>query len=159
MICVPRSGVWGQSLFVASIVVSWVYNIWLSREKADVEEAIFKEVLGEPRLHKFMFPNRTSAVAFLLLVSSNGPRDRKLWHQVLDKYLPRGPPVWEIWRDTITERLNRGESLKFDENHWNRSELTLEDDQKLLKGLFQDAMDAMEVYDAFKNPEAGSAPQ
>lgn len=149
----------GQLMFVVSIVVSWLYNIWLSREKADVEEAIFKEVLGDPCLHKFIFPNRTSAVAFLLLVSSNDPRNRKIWYEILDKYLPRGPPVWEIWRDTITERLNRGEPFKFDENHWNRDELTLEEDQKLLKSLLQDAMDAMEVYDKFKNPEAESTPQ
>lgn len=67
--------------------------------------------------------------------------------------------MWEIWRDTITERLNRGEPFKFDENHWNRDELTLEEDQKLLKSLLQDAMDAMEVYDKFKNPEAESTPQ
>ncbi|KAI6110344.1 hypothetical protein EDD17DRAFT_1827168, partial [Pisolithus thermaeus] len=103
LIFIPHSGVQGQWLFIISVIISWVYNIWLSHEKADIEEAIFKEVLGEPRLHKVMFPNHTSAVAFLLLVSSNDPRDRKIWHQVLDKYLPWGPPVWEIWRDTITE--------------------------------------------------------
>lgn len=41
LIFVPRSGATGQSMFV----VSWLYNIWLSREKADVEEAILKRFL------------------------------------------------------------------------------------------------------------------
>ncbi|KAI6002300.1 hypothetical protein F5J12DRAFT_894370 [Pisolithus orientalis] len=72
LICVPQSEFFGQLMFVVSVATSWVYNFWFSSvDKAEVEGAIFKDVLGDPCLTKLAFPNRVSAVVFLLLVSND----------------------------------------------------------------------------------------
>lgn len=155
LILIPQSDFFGQLMFVVSIAISWAYNLWLSfHDKAKVEETIFKEILGTPRLRKFAFRNRTSAVAFVLLILKDDPVFLVVWKKILDIYLPWGPRVWEIWREVIIERLERRESFAFAESLWKRKELTPQE-QDLLRGLFQDAEDAAEAYNHLKNPELG----
>ncbi|KAI6030115.1 hypothetical protein EDC04DRAFT_110946 [Pisolithus marmoratus] len=153
LILIPRSDFSGQLVFVISIAISWAYNLWLSfHDEARVEEAIFKEILGTPRLRKFAFRNHTSAVAFILLILKGDPVFLVVWKKILDIYLPWGPRVWEIWREVIIERLERRESFTFTESLWNRKELTPQE-QGLLRGLLQDAEDAVEAYNHLKNPK------
>ncbi|KAI5985744.1 hypothetical protein EDD15DRAFT_1621722 [Pisolithus albus] len=161
LIFVPQSQLFGQLMFVLSLAVSWIYNIWLSsRDKGDVKDGIFKQVLGEPCLTKFVLPNRVSAVVFLLLVS-NKPRDsgnpRRL-KKIMDLFLPSDSEVWGIWKETIAGQLKSGHALQFDRDHWHRKELTVEDDQKLLKALFGDAKNAMKAYSLFTANGSGTVP-
>ncbi|KIO05933.1 hypothetical protein M404DRAFT_25185 [Pisolithus tinctorius Marx 270] len=158
LVFIPQSKLFGQLMFVVSLAFSWAYDLWFSSfDKGEVQEAIFQQVLGKPSLIKFVFPNRVSAVVFLL-VSNDNPRTsgnpRKL-KKILDIFLPSNSEVWEIWKDTITERLKNRQALQFSDTHWNREELTLEDDRKLLKTLFGDAKDAEKAYAIFKNHDAG----
>ncbi|KAI6161044.1 hypothetical protein EDD17DRAFT_1591905 [Pisolithus thermaeus] len=159
LIFIPQSKLFGQLMFVSSLAVSWIYNLWLSsRDKGEVKEAIFKQVLGEPSLTKFVLPNRVSAVVFLLLVSNN-PRtssNPKKLKKIMDIFLPSDSEVWEIWKDTVAERLKSGQALQFSDTHWNREELTEDDDRKLLKTLFEDAKDAVKAYTMFKANGAGT---
>lgn len=124
--------------------------------KAEVDEVTSR---GSWRLSKIGFPIRSSAVASLLLVLSNDPRHQRygtgsritIYHGTL--------PVWETWKDTMTERLSRREPFEFDENHCNRHGLTSYDDRReavqLAKGLW-DTLDAMEAYVIFESPQAGT---
>ncbi|KAI6167762.1 hypothetical protein EDD17DRAFT_1534797 [Pisolithus thermaeus] len=161
LIFIPQSKLFGQLMFVSSLAVSWIYNLWLSsRDKGEVKEAIFEQVLGNPSLTKFVFPNRASAVVFLLLVSNNSrtSSNPKKLKKIMDFFLPSDSEVWEIWKETIAERLKSGQALQFNDTHWNREELTVEDDRKLLKILFEDAKDAVKAYNMFKANGAGTVP-
>ncbi|KAI6030106.1 hypothetical protein EDC04DRAFT_2605519 [Pisolithus marmoratus] len=149
LICIPQSGLFGQLMFVFSIATSWVYNLWfLSFDKAEVRKEIFRNVLGSPKLKKFIFPNRSSAVVSLLLFScdrkepSNDPKKLK---KIMDGLLPSGALVWEIWKGIVIEHLANGQPLCFDDTHWNHRDLSSESDRSLLKTLLKDAETA---YDA-----------
>ncbi|KAI5992775.1 hypothetical protein EDD15DRAFT_2441953 [Pisolithus albus] len=159
LIFIPQSKLFGQLMFVLSLAISWAYNLWLSsRDKGEVKEGIFKQVLGEPSLTKFVFPNRVSAVVFLLLVSNKpeAPGNPRKLKKIMDIFLPSDSEVWGIWKETIAEQLKKGNALQFRDPHWNRKELTVEDDRKLLKTLFRDAKDAMKAYTIFTVNQAGT---
>ncbi|KAI6007848.1 hypothetical protein EDC04DRAFT_2907581 [Pisolithus marmoratus] len=143
LICVPQSGLFGQLMFVFSIATSWVYNLWfLSFDKAEVRKEIFRNVLGSPKLKKFIFPNRSSAVVSLLLFScdrkepSSDPQKLK---KIMDGLLPSGALVWEIWKGVVIEHLANGQPLCFDDTHRNHPDLSSEPDRSLLQTLLKDA--------------------
>ncbi|KAI6143368.1 hypothetical protein BKA82DRAFT_999652 [Pisolithus tinctorius] len=152
LICIPQSNILGQLMFVFSIAASWVYNLWfVSFDKKEVRQKIFCDVLGSPKLDKFVFPNRCSAMVLLLLFSgykqelSGDPTKLK---KIMDSLLPSGSLVWEEWKDIIIERLTKEMPLRFEGTHWNHRDLTSESDRVLLETLLKDAQTA---YDAFIN--------
>ncbi|KAI5985739.1 hypothetical protein EDD15DRAFT_2373840 [Pisolithus albus] len=154
LICVPQSNLFGQLMFVFSIAISWVYNLWfLSYDKVEVREEIFRSVLGSPKLRKFVFPNRSSAIVSLLLFSSDNeglPGDPKKLKKIMDGFLPSGSLVWEIWKGIVIEHLSNGWPLRFNDTHWNRQDLSSASDRSLLRTLLQDAETA---YAAFGSNE------
>ncbi|KAI6118256.1 hypothetical protein F5141DRAFT_1212157 [Pisolithus sp. B1] len=143
LICVPQSNLFGQLMFVFSIATSWVYNLWfLSYDKVEVREEIFRSVLGSPKLNKFVFPNRSSAIVSLLLFSNDDgglPGDPKKLKKIMDGFLPSGALVWEIWKGIVIEHLTNGRPLHFDETHWNHQDLPSQTDRLLLQTLLKDA--------------------
>ncbi|KIK25148.1 hypothetical protein PISMIDRAFT_73341, partial [Pisolithus microcarpus 441] len=141
LICVPQSSLFGQLMFVFSIATSWVYNLWfLSYDKVEVREEIFRDVLGSPKLKKFVFPNRSSAIVSLLLFDNEWlPGDPKKLKKIMDGFLPSGALVWEIWKGIVIEHLTNGRPLRFNETHWNHQDLPSESDRLLLQTLLQDA--------------------
>ncbi|KAI6143348.1 hypothetical protein BKA82DRAFT_2438942 [Pisolithus tinctorius] len=143
LICVPQSNLFGQLMFVVSIATSWVYNLWfLSFDKAGIRQEIFRSVLGSPKLEKFIFPNRSSAIVSLLLLSGDKQKlsvDSEKLKKIMDALLPSGALVWETWKKIVIQRLQDGLPLRFEESDWNRQDLTLEPDRLLLETLLKDA--------------------
>ncbi|KAI6002292.1 hypothetical protein F5J12DRAFT_842315 [Pisolithus orientalis] len=143
LICVPQSNLFGQLMFVVSIATSWVYNLWfLSFDKAGIRQEIFRSVLGSPKLEKFVFPNRSSAIVSLLLLSGDNQKlsgDSEKLKKIMDALLPSGALVWETWKKIIIQRLQDGLPLRFEESDWNRQGLTFEPDRLLLETLLKDA--------------------
>ncbi|KAI6030100.1 hypothetical protein EDC04DRAFT_109775 [Pisolithus marmoratus] len=153
LICVPQSNLFGQLMFAVSIATSWVYNLWfLSFDKAEIRQQIFHDVLGPLKLKKFIFPNRSSAVVFLLLSVDDQTHSGNVakWKKIMDDFLPSGALVWEIWKGIVIEHLTDGRPLRFDESHCNRPDLPSEHDRLLLKTLLKDAQSA---YAAFSGNE------
>ncbi|KIO05932.1 hypothetical protein M404DRAFT_56943, partial [Pisolithus tinctorius Marx 270] len=120
LICVPQSSLFGQLMFVLSITTSWLYNLWfLSFDKAEIRQEIFRSVLGSPELEKFVFPNRSSAVVSLLLLSGghqNLSGDPEKLKKIVDALLPSGALVWETWKTIVIDRLQNGLPLRFEES-------------------------------------------
>ncbi|KAI6030099.1 hypothetical protein EDC04DRAFT_2898630 [Pisolithus marmoratus] len=142
LIFVPQSNLFGQLMFVVSIAISGVYNLWSqSVDKAEIREQVFHEVLGSPKLRKYVLPNHSSAVVFLLLSVDNRTPSGNVakWKKIMDDYLPSGALVWEIWKGIVIGYLKDGQPLHFDDTHCNHPDLSSEHDRLLLKTLLKDA--------------------
>ena len=137
LILIPQSPLHGQLMFVFSIAVSWLYNLWLwSLNRDKVQREILMDILHRPRLKKFVLGTRTSMVVFVLLVLKLVDPTT-----LMDDLLPCDTAVWRKWKTTIVNRLRNGQALKFDSSDWHDLGLTAEE-REMLSTLFRDAMDA-----------------
>ncbi|KAL4076427.1 hypothetical protein J3A83DRAFT_4389657 [Scleroderma citrinum] len=138
LILVPQGSLFGQLMFVASIAVSWTYNLWLSSlDKERIQRIMLMGVLRWPRLTKYTLGTRTSMAVFVLLAL-----DIENPEEILDSLLPNDTGAWKRWKSTIIGRLKSGKELKFDESDWDDPK-----DRNLLEMLYKDAQSA---YEGFK---------
>ncbi|KAI6118257.1 hypothetical protein F5141DRAFT_1000131 [Pisolithus sp. B1] len=154
LICVPQSNLFGQLMFVFSVVTSWVFSLWfLPYNKVEVQEEFYRSVLRSPKLEKFVLPNRSSAIVSLLLFSGDNEKlsgDSKKLKKIMDGFLPSGTQVWEIWKGIVIEHLTNGQPLCFDDTHWNHQDLPSESDRSLLRTLLKDAETAYTAFGSNK---------
>lgn len=157
LILIPQSQLFGQLMFLVSLAISWVFNVWLSSvDKKEVRNEIFNKVLGEPTLIKFTFCNRVSAVVFLLLALSydhRSPSNLGRLKKIMDALLPTDAEVWEIWKETVLSKLRSGQELRFEGSHQSDPSRR---DETLLETFLKDAEVA---YTAFENHRAEIVPQ
>ncbi|KAL4076416.1 hypothetical protein V8B97DRAFT_1921943 [Scleroderma yunnanense] len=142
LLLVPQGTLFGQTMFVASLAVSWAYNSWLSSlDKEKIQrELLVNSVLQGPKLTKFVLGTRTSMTIFVLLVLK--PEEPEL---ILDDLLSNDTQVWSWFKASIATRLRNGEKLHFCSADWGVSILS-ERDQKLLETLYKDAQSAYDGY-------------
>ena len=143
LILVPQGSLFGQLMFVASIAVSWSYNLWLSSfNKESIQRKMLMGVLDTPTLTKFTLGTRTSMAVFVLLaLNAEKPEE------VLNHLLPNDTEVWKRWKSAILERLKSGKELRFHESDWNDPT-----DGNLLKMLYNDAQEAYEGFEEHMTP-------
>ncbi|KAG6329544.1 hypothetical protein ID866_9544 [Astraeus odoratus] len=142
LILIPQSSLFGQLMFVASLAVSWAYNLWLgSFDNKKVQREILLKVLSKPKITKFVLGTRTSTAVFTLLVLNlTNPE------HLMDVLLPSNTRVWNKWKATIINKLKNHCELEFDSSNWDGT--TFSDSEKsLLKTFFKDAQEA---YEGFK---------
>ena len=137
LLLVPQGSLFGQLMFIVSIVVSWLYNLWLSsldnhKIQRDMLMNILKLKQQEGSLTKFKFGTRTSMSVFVVLAS-----DPEKAEEILDYLLPNNTGAWKRWKSTIVSRRKSGKELVFDESDWSDPQ-----DEGLLRMLYQDAQDA-----------------
>ncbi|KAI6118525.1 hypothetical protein EDD16DRAFT_1480937 [Pisolithus croceorrhizus] len=150
LLCIPQSSLFGQLMFVSSIVTSWAYEVWfLSSYQEIILWEILNDVMGPLVIKKFVLPNRCGAVASLLFLADDRTH---LGHMkmLMDDLLPSGVLVWEIWKEVVLEHLHNRQPLRFDDTHWNRPDLSSADEKSLLRVLLKDAEVA---YAAFSSRE------
>ncbi|KIM57349.1 hypothetical protein SCLCIDRAFT_1219563 [Scleroderma citrinum Foug A] len=141
LLLVPQGTLVGQVMFVASLAVSWAYNLWLSSlNKEKIQREILKSVLRRPKLTKFVLGTRTSMAIFVLLVLK--PEEPEL---ILDDLLSNDNQVWSWFKATIASRLYKKEDLRFGPADWGVATM-LERDRQLLKTLYRDAQSAYDGY-------------
>ncbi|KAI6042772.1 hypothetical protein EDC04DRAFT_2563661 [Pisolithus marmoratus] len=145
LILVPQSSPFGQLMFVVSVAVSWLYNLWLwSIDKEKVQRDILMDTLGRPRLPRYILGTRTSMVIFVLLaLELDNPED------VMNFLLPPNTTAWRIWKAAVIKRLRNNEKLSLDASDWDDSSLS-DQDRKMLETLSQDAHDAYEGFQQYK---------
>ncbi|KAI6152494.1 hypothetical protein BKA82DRAFT_763143 [Pisolithus tinctorius] len=145
LILVPQSSLFGQFMFVASVAVSWLYNLWLwSFDREKVQRDLLMKVLGKPLLPKYVLGTRTSMVIFVLLaLDLDDPED------VMNFLLPPSTRAWKIWKAAVIRRLRSHKKLEFDASDWEDSSLS-DEERQMLETLFKDAQDA---YEGFKEHE------
>ncbi|KAI6152514.1 hypothetical protein BKA82DRAFT_4111821 [Pisolithus tinctorius] len=143
LLLIPQGTLFGQMMFVASLAVSWAYNLWLSAfDKEQIQrDILMKNVLRNPQLTKYELGTRTSMVVFVLLVLQAEEADK-----IMNSLLPNDTKAWRKWKDAITSRIKSAKDFHFDQADWDDDSFT-DGDRRLLRTLFQDAQDA---YAGFK---------
>ncbi|KAI6115183.1 hypothetical protein EDD16DRAFT_1708821 [Pisolithus croceorrhizus] len=70
LLLVPQGTPFGQSLFLASLAVSWAYNLWLSAlDKEKIQRAtLMARVLRQSSLKKYPLGTRTSMAVYVTLL-------------------------------------------------------------------------------------------
>ncbi|KAG9310365.1 hypothetical protein JVU11DRAFT_9498 [Chiua virens] len=152
---IPQGSLFGQIMFIASLGVSWVYNMCLSAfDRESIQRRILlNEVLEKPLVTKYTLTTRTAAAVFALLVLS--PEDPC---NLLNALLPNDTKVWRKWKESILQRLLLQEELHFEEADWNLEGYS-QQEKDLLRSLYGDAQAA---YNGFRSvplgPPDGSNP-
>ncbi|KAI0371816.1 hypothetical protein BV20DRAFT_166612 [Pilatotrama ljubarskyi] len=150
LILVPAGTLFGQIMFIASLLASWAYHrLVLADGKDSVQRRILMaEILGGPRLQKYRFGTRTAAAVFTVLTLR--PAIGSDVEARLRALLPSDTPVWQLWDDSVARRILSGLPLRFSEEstwEWQRMHgLSTKEESLLLTTLLQDAADAYEAY-------------
>jgi len=144
LLLIPQGTLFGQFMFITSIAVSWGHNMWLSSlNKENIQRRILmQEVLRQPKLTRYIFPNRTSTVVFVLLASHSEKLEK-----LMNDLLPNETKVWEKWKATVIERLVEGKRLEFHPSEWEDLDFFPEE-RSLLKTLYNDANSAWYAHDS-----------
>jgi hypothetical protein len=121
LLLVPQGTLFGQLMFLGSLFFAWAYNSFLcSFDREDAQrEILYKQILEEPLMKKFLLPSRTAMVTFVLLVlagrlptlsmenDSSSQKKRSVLQQQLDAFLPNDTDVWQKWKeDTLDKIMN-----------------------------------------------------
>ena len=147
---IPQASLFGQIMFIASLAVSWVYNLWLSAyDREEIQRHTFEETLNKPSLEKYILPTRTAAVVFSLCALS--PEDP---NKLLEAYLPTDTKVWRKWKETVSRQFCRKEALHFEDKDWNLPEYS-DQERTLLRTLYGDTQVA---YDGFASIDSKETP-
>lgn len=115
LLLVPKGTLFGQIMFIISLIASWMYNYYLSSfDTEKIQAKLLFKTLGSPQMHRFCVGTRmTMAVLVCLLLfddvadfSVQEGQDRRLG--ILHACLPqvnatRG--VWKKWMDKAVEQL------------------------------------------------------
>ena len=141
LLLIPQASLFGQIMFVVSLAVSWMYNLWLSSLAKGIErDILLNNVLAKPVLTKHILGTRTTMVVFILLVLQVEEPSK-----VLNELLPNDTKVWKQWKRTIVPRLVSGEKLEWANSDWELDGFTLEE-KSLLETLYGDAQAAYTGY-------------
>jgi hypothetical protein len=142
LLLVPQGSLFGQIMFVTSLVVSWIYNSWLSSlDKEKIQrDILLNSVLEKPVLTKYRLGTRTTMSVFVLLVLQ--PEEPT---KMLNELLPNDTAVWRQWKETIVRRLLNKEKLEFVDTDWELDGFSSQE-WSLLKVLYGDAEAAYGGY-------------
>jgi hypothetical protein len=146
LLFVPRATLFGQVMFMSSLVVSWAYNSFLSSlENEKIQTDLLWKSLDKPPITKFALPNRGSQAVCACFILHTGvdmsKRSRANFKpkKILECMIPNDTRVWESWRQHVAKQVLSEEKIK---NFGPCKELMgdLEDEeQHLLKQLLGDA--------------------
>lgn len=143
LLLIPQGSLFGQSLFLASLAVSWAYNLWLSAlDKEKIQRAmLMTRVLRRPKMKRYLLGTRTSMAVFVTLLLK--PEEPRL---ILDHLISNDTPLWNSFKETISQRLctMEKEKLHFDPPDQHRPSTV--SDEKLWRTLYGDAQSAYKAY-------------
>ncbi|KAG9308957.1 hypothetical protein JVU11DRAFT_11259 [Chiua virens] len=161
LLVIPQGTLFGQTMFLISLGVSWGYNSYLSSlEKEKIQMDLLFEILGNPKMQRFRVGTRTAMTTFACLLLFHNAQvsiyeeDREETIEgILHSCVSNDTRVWKRWRAKVTKQL-----LNIDPQTKSLPHLTVdqednlsESDQNLLEELLHDARDAFAGY--FKHSE------
>lgn len=159
LLLIPQGTLFGQIMFVVSLIVSWTYNYHLSSFHTEkIQAELLFRTLGNPQMYRFCVGTRTTMAVLVCLLLFHDVRDSSVQEgqdrrlTILHACLPhvnatRG--VWKKWMDKVVEQLmNAGDTslsrLTVDEE--SADVLLSETERALLSTLLGDARAAFEWY-------------
>ncbi|KAH7922975.1 hypothetical protein BV22DRAFT_1036885 [Leucogyrophana mollusca] len=147
LLFIPQGTLFGQIMFIVSLVVSWGYNSFLSSlEKEKIQADILYELLNKPSMKRYELGTRTTMSIFVILIL------RPLTPmKMLNEFLPNDTEVWKIWKGMVVKKILAQEKLHFEEADWPRAAIELDDNKKkLLITLLGDATAAWDGYISYR---------
>ncbi len=160
---IPLGTLFGQLMFIATVIVSWMHNIYLACyvNRDGIQTTILVNLLDleDDYIQKYQLSRWTSTIAFTsLILASVRPIDNPL--AFLDALLPNDMAVWKAWKDIMAGKLKRREY--FD----GRKELDFFDadfdavvekqpcNRELLETFLHDAQDAWKAWTEIRDDDA-----
>ncbi|KAG9317848.1 hypothetical protein JVU11DRAFT_2074 [Chiua virens] len=144
LLLIPQASLFGQTMFLASLCVSALYNTRLSsldKEKIH-QKLMFERIFQNPMLTKYTLGTRTTAVVFMLLVLKlQDPT------ALLNELLPNDTKVWKQWKATILDWLRHpgAQSSQLGRKVGDMNGFT-QQEKELLECLYEDARAAYDGY-------------
>ncbi|KAL0959007.1 hypothetical protein HGRIS_014320 [Hohenbuehelia grisea] len=127
---IPQGGLLGQLLFLATLIVSWLYNAYLSSmDRLRMQQQMMLRTF-EPShipLRTFDLKNRTAGTVFIMLTALPPhillkPRQHEhdLPMTILDDLLPNNTLVWSKWKSFVRRQLEALRANPHDLQQWQR---------------------------------------
>ena len=128
---IPLGTLFGQLMFIVSIIASWAYNLYLSyyvdRDVIQTKILFRKLKISHEHMQKYHVTTLTSAVVFTcLILASVHQLDDPL--PLLSAMLPNDTVVWKRWKNMIAKKLKDLQSVR------QGQATTLFSDEELKKG-------------------------
>ncbi|KAI1795297.1 hypothetical protein LXA43DRAFT_992271 [Ganoderma leucocontextum] len=152
---IPLGTLFGQIMFIATVLASWVYNTYLSSiDREEIQTQILFKVLrleGDD-IRKYQLGTWTTAVAFacFVLASKKTLEDPLV---LLDALLPNNTVVWKAWKKKMEAKLKDRKhfdlgadcvKVKFSED--DLKAVSDEKQRRLLEILFHDVQNAWDAW-------------
>jgi hypothetical protein len=138
LLLIPQGTLFGQFMFLATFMASWVYNCYLSSlDKEQLQADLLNKALHNPPIRRFELRTRTTMVVFALL-TLNPTNPEALLHRLL----PNDTKTWNVWKRNVLGQIGAKEPFRF--NSTTNDEDV--DDWKLLKDLYHDAETAYRAH-------------
>ena len=146
LLLIPQGSLFGQIMFVGSLVVSGAYNMWLSSWDRDAtqRDVCIRGVLQNPVFRRYTLGTRTSAMIFALLALR--PKDPA---KIMDVVVPNDTPGWRKFKADVLSRIQGDQALIFDRTSWEDPDVA--DEIGILELLYQDAEAAYRGYMATRS--------
>ncbi|PIL26460.1 hypothetical protein GSI_12218 [Ganoderma sinense ZZ0214-1] len=159
LLLIPLGTLFGQLMFIATVVASWLYNTHISSiNREEIQTQILFNVLKlEERdvdIHKYQLSTWTATVTFVCFVlSSVHPLDDPL--EFLDAMIPNNTVAWKEWKEKMKVELKDRGRLYLDRDVVFKfpGDLGGVDDRhkNLLETLLTDVNDAWKAWSTVRN--------
>lgn len=139
LLLVPMGTVVGQLCFLLSVVISWIYNAYVSRqEKVASKRLVLEDLLKAPAMERYSLGTRAAAAVFLMqeLKPSNVEEQLAL-------LVPNNTPVWKAWREIVASEL---QGVKPNFRTIAAPPQASQDEDRLLATLLADAQSAIDAF-------------
>ncbi|KAH9911179.1 uncharacterized protein BXZ73DRAFT_93473 [Epithele typhae] len=118
LLLLPQGTHFGQIMFLTSLAVSWLHNIYLSAELSLNRDSmkrhiLMKKILQDPHIVKYTLGTPAAMAVFTLLGHSDSgaerdEADKESLRSLFDELLPNNTPTWQEWKDeTLRKVLER----------------------------------------------------
>lgn len=166
LLLIPLGTLFGQLMFISTVVMSWIYNAHLSSlNREEIQTRILLDVLEleEGDIRKYQLSTWTTTVAFACFVlASAHPIDDPL--QFLNAMVPKNTVVWKEWKRNMAEKLKdrkyfdlgaNCKKVKFSKKDW---EMVEGKNRRPLETLFHETEDAWAAWSRTGNFSFGPKP-
>ncbi len=138
LLIIPQGTYLGQLLFLATMIISWLYNSYVARQEAAAwQKLVLEDLLKAPTMKRYSLGTRTQAAVFLMQVLKPANVEEQL-----SLLIPNNTPVWKIWRQTVARGLQNSKP-DFEGVEYDAAGSFTMDEKKLLATLFGDAQSAV----------------
>lgn len=160
LLLIPLTTFFGQLLFLASLVASGLYHLYLSSHDSDtVQQQLLLQKL-RPMITKVALGTRTQIAVFICLALADGrelqTEGKPDYEKILNAVIPNETEVWKSWRAKVISRLEMWNpaaqqqpfpdlELSSSDDHWPSS-----CEKKLHKNLIDDAWCVFAGYPQFQ---------